>query len=124
MSKLVNYLFNIFGNTKSILYLCTINQKYLKMSTKDYSYNEFQELTYEEFYDLVWEDVSEKIVSTSYLDEYEDFVSNLTFDMYRLYQMHNCLTIRLISRMVESFFFHTFRFQPSTNNISEIQDKY
>ena len=94
------------------------------MSTKDYSYNEFQELTYEEFYDLIWEDVSEKIVSTSYLDEYEDFVSNLTFDMYRLYQMNNCLTIRLISRIIESFFFHNFRFQPATNNVSEIQDKY
>jgi hypothetical protein len=45
-----------------------INQKYLKMSTKDYSYSDFQELTYEEFYDLLWEDVSEKIVSTLYLD--------------------------------------------------------
>jgi hypothetical protein len=94
------------------------------MSTQDFSYSDFQELTYEEFYDLLWEDVSEKIVSTSYLDEFEDFTSNLTFDMYRLYQMNNCLTIRLISRMMESFFFHTFRFKPSTSNIEEIQDKY
>ena len=94
------------------------------MSTKDYSYSDFQELTYEEFYDLLWEDVSEKIVSTSYLDEFEDFISNLTFDMFRLYQMNNCLTIRLVARMAESFFFHTFRFQPGTHNIDEIQDRY
>jgi hypothetical protein len=94
------------------------------MSTKDYSYSDFQELSYEEFYDLLWEDVSEKIVSTLYLDEFEDFISNLTFDMFRLYQMNNCLSIRLISRMVESFFFHTFRFHPSTHNIEEIQDNY
>ena len=94
------------------------------MSTKDFSYSDFQELSYEEFYDLLWEDVSEKIVSTSYLDKFEDFTNNLTFDMYRLYQMNSCLTIRLISRMVESFFFHTFRFQPGTQNIEEIQDKY
>jgi hypothetical protein len=94
------------------------------MSTKDYSYSDFQELTYEEFYDLLWEDVSEKIVSTLYLDEFEDFISNLTFDMFRLYQMNNCLTIRLISRMTESFFFHTFRFHPATHNIDEIQDNY
>ena len=58
------------------------------MSTTDLSYSDFQELTYEEFYDLLWEDISEKIVSTSYLDEYEDFISNLTFDMFRLYQMN------------------------------------
>ena len=94
------------------------------MSTKDFSYSDFQELTYEEFYDLLWEDVSEKIVSTSYLDEFEDFISNLTFDMFRLYQMNSCLTIRLIARMAESFFFHTFRFQPATHNINEIQDNY
>jgi len=94
------------------------------MSTKDYSYSDFQELSYEEFYDLLWEDVSEKIVSTLYLDEFEDFISNLTFDMFRLYQMNNCLTIRLISRMAESFFFHTFRFHPATHNIEEIQDNY
>ena len=94
------------------------------MSTKDLAYSDFQELTYEEFYDLLWDDVSEKIVSTSYLDEYEDFTSNLTFDMFRLYQMNNCLTIRLLSRMVESFFFHNFRFKPASENIEEIQDRY
>ena len=94
------------------------------MSKKDLSYSDFQELTYEEFYDLVWDDVSEKIVSTSYLDEYEDFTSNLTFDMFRLYQMNPCLSIRLVARMVESFFFHTFRFKPSNSNIEEIQDRY
>lgn len=94
------------------------------MSTKDYSYSDFQELTYEEFYDLVWEDVSEKIVSTSYLDEFEDFISNIAFDMYRMYQMNGCLTIRIISRMIESFFFNMFRFQPGLHNIEEIQDKY
>lgn len=94
------------------------------MSTTDLSYSDFQELTYEEFYDLLWEDISEKIVSTSYLDEYEDFISNLTFDMFRLYQMNPCLSIRLISRTIESFFFHNFRFKPSNSNIEEIQDKY
>lgn len=94
------------------------------MSQTDFSYSDFQELTYEEFYDLLWEDVSEKIVSTSYLDEYEDFISNLTFDMFRLYQMNPCLSIRVISRIVESFLFHNFRFKPSNTNIEEIQDKY
>ncbi len=94
------------------------------MSKKDLSYSEFQELTYEEFYDLLWEDVSEKIVSTLYLDEYEDFINNLTFDMFRLYQMNNCLSIRLVARMAESFFFHNFRFKPGNSNLEEIQDRY
>lgn len=94
------------------------------MSTKDLAYSDFQELTYEEFYDLLWEDVSEKIVSTAYLDEYDDYINNITFDMFRIYQMNSCLTIRLISRMVESFFFNKFRFKPSNSNLEEIQDKY
>lgn len=102
----------------------SINVKTKNMSVKDFSYTDFQELTYEEFYDLIWDDVSEKIVSTSYLDEYEDFISSVTFDMYRLYQMNNCLTIRLLSRMLESYFFNMFRFKPSQSNIEEIQDSY
>jgi hypothetical protein len=92
------------------------------MSVKDFTYSDFQELTYEEFYDLIWEDISEKVVSTSYLDENDDYISNLTFDLYRLYQMNSPMTIRLIARMLESFFFNTFRFQPMTQNIKEIKD--
>jgi|688.fasta_scaffold673988_2 hypothetical protein len=94
------------------------------MSVKDFTYSEFQELTYEEFYDVLWEDVSEKIVSTAYLDENEDFISNLTFDLYRLYQMHPALTIRVLSRIAEAFLFNIFRLQPMTRNIKEIVDKY
>lgn len=94
------------------------------MSVKDFTYQDFQELTYEEFYDLLWEDVSEKIVSTSYLDENEDFISNMSFDLYRIYQMNSVLTIRILSRMTESYFFNLFRFQPMTQNIKEIQDNY
>lgn len=94
------------------------------MSVKDFTYQDFQELTYEEFYDLLWEDVSEKIVSTSYLDENEDFVSNMSFDLYRAYQMNSVLTIRTLSRITEAYFFNLFRFQPMTHNIKEIQDNY
>lgn len=94
------------------------------MSVKDFTYSEFQQLTYEEFYDLLWEDVSEKVVSTAYLDENEDFISNLTFDFFRLYQMNPALTIRILSRLTESFMFNVFRLQPMTNNIKEIVDKY
>lgn len=94
------------------------------MSVADFTYGDFQELTYEEFYDLIWEDVSEKIVSTSYLDENEDFISNLTFDLFRLYQMNPNLTVRILSRMAETFFFNTFRFQPMTHNVKEIIDRY
>lgn len=92
------------------------------MSAKDFTYSDFQELTYEEFYDLIWEDISEKVVSTSYLDANDDYISNLTFDLFRLYQMNSPMTIRIIARMLESFFFNTFRFQPMTRNIKEIKD--
>ena len=103
---------------------CNFAAKPYIMSVKDFAYSEFQELTYEEFYDVLWEDVSEKIVSTSYLDENEDFISNLTFDFYRLYQMNPALTIRVLSRIVEAFLFNLFRLQPMTKNVKEIIDKY
>jgi len=98
--------------------------KNIKNVSKRFIILRFPRVNIRRVYDLLWEDVSEKIVSTSYLDEYEDFISNLTFDMFRLYQMNNCLSIRLLSRMVESFFFHNFRFEPGTSNIEEIQDRH
>jgi len=101
-----------------------LQEKLNHMSVKDFTYEEFQELTYEEFYDLLWEDVSEKIVSTAYLDENEDFINSITFDMYRLFQMNYNITIRSLSRIIESFFFNLFRFDPMTENIIEIRDNY
>jgi hypothetical protein len=87
------------------------------MSVKDYVYTDFQEISYEDFYDMVWDDVSERIVSTDYVNQYEDFIGNITFDFFRKYQMENTLTIRTISRFIEIFFFNLFRFQPPNTDM-------
>lgn len=85
----------------------------------DYTYRDFQELTFEEFLDMIWNNyVSEKIVSTNYYQENFDFISALTYDFYRMFTMDSCLTLRIICRMIESFFFNLFRHQaPSTDEI-------
>jgi len=89
------------------------------MPVADLTYSEFQEITYEEFYDLLWENVSENIVSTKYLDENDDYISNMTFDLYRLFQMNGTMSIRALGRILESFFFNFFRYKPKNENIIE-----
>jgi len=89
------------------------------MLQADLTYSEFQEITYEEFYDILWENVSEKIVSTMYLDENDDYINSITFDLYRLYQMNCGITIRIVGRMLESSFFNLFRYKPKNENSIE-----
>jgi hypothetical protein len=82
----------------------------------DLTYAELQDITYEEFYDLLWENVSENIVSTIYLDENDEYINSMTFDLYRLYQMNCGITIRVLGRILESSFFNMFRHKPRTEN--------
>jgi hypothetical protein len=81
----------------------------------DYSYKDFQlsqgDINLEEFVDLIWQDnVSEKVVSSAYYAENEDFILACTYDIYRLFQ-NSDITIRIIARMFESFFFNLFRYK-------------
>ena len=77
----------------------------------DYKYTDFQELTYEDFLDMIWSNyISEKIVSTEYYQNNLDFITALTYDCFRLFQMDNTLTLRHISKLIESFFFNLFRY--------------
>lgn len=77
----------------------------------DYTYKDFQELSFEDFLDLIWNNfISDKIVSTEYYQDNFDFISAYTFDCYRLFQMDNNLTLRVICRLTESFFFNMFRY--------------
>lgn len=77
----------------------------------DYTYKDFQEISFEDFLDLIWNNhISEKIVSTEYYQQNFDYISSLTFDLFRQFQMTENLTVRTICRMIESFFFNTFRF--------------
>lgn len=95
----------------------------------DWTYKDFQEkqgdLDYEEFIDKIWNDgVSEKVVSSAYYAENEDFILGLTYDQYRLFQMSSNLTLRIVIRMTENFFFNLFRFKGANSDVenSELEN--
>lgn len=89
----------------------------------DYTYKNFCELNgefhFEEFTDKIWTDnISEKIVSNAYYAENEDFILGFTYDLYRLFQYNENLTIRTIARMTESFFHNLFRYKGNNSDVS------
>lgn len=93
----------------------------------DWTYKDFQdkngELHFEEFTDIIWKDsISEKIVSNAYYAENEDFILQLTHDSYRIFQMSERLTIRIIARMIESFFFNLFRYRGDNSDVQNSED--
>lgn len=81
-------------------------------------------LNYDEFFQYIWDDSHlSKIVSVSYQSEYEDYIRNLTFDMYNIYKNTN-ISERVMLKLFEIHFFNLFRFSPSNKNIEEIRDSY
>lgn len=81
-------------------------------------------LTYDEFFQYIWDDSNlSRIVSVAYQSEYEDYIRSYTFDMFNLYEKAN-LPERVVLKIFEIHFFNLFRFQPKTQNIREIKDKY
>jgi hypothetical protein len=93
----------------------------------DYTYKDFQEkqgeIHFEEFTDKIWNDsISEKIVSNAYYAENEDFILALTYDCYRLFQNSNNLTIRILSRTIESLFFNLFRYKGANSDVQDTND--
>lgn len=77
---------------------------------------ENQPLEYDEFYEKLWSGISAKIVSEEYIANNKEFIESITFDYYRLYELSNELSVSIIRRMVESFFFNAFRFKPALKN--------
>lgn len=92
------------------------------MSELDLSYKDFQEIEYDEFYEKFWEAISEKVVSTQYLDLNRDFIENLTYDSYFIFKRDETISIRVVAKLAESFFFNYFKFQPGHKNIPELKD--
>lgn len=82
------------------------------------------ELFKEEF----WDNVSEKVVSTKYLDENIDFTDSLTFDLYKLYL--NCqrenreVDLKIICKITEYFFSNLFKFSAGNKNIEDEYFEY
>lgn len=91
----------------------------------DYRFKDFSEMDYEKFLDLIWTDyISEKIVSNAYYAENEEFVTALTFDFYRMFEMNDKLTVRTVKRFMESFFFNLFRFKGGNSDVGNAEEDY
>ena len=73
-----------------------------------------------EFSESLWINVSQKIVTDSYIETYKDFIDEISYDMWKEY--HNSeqeLSILMFSRMVESFFFNLFHYESSCEPIKD-----
>jgi hypothetical protein len=68
----------------------------------------------EEFKELIWDDyISEKVISTPYIENNSEFLDEVLFDAFRLHQKSGgTFTIQLAARMVESFLLNSFRYKP------------
>ena len=74
---------------------------------------EKQHLEYEDFYNQLWGNIPAKVIDEDYVLHNKDFIDSITFDFYRLYELDNTLTMYVIRKMIESFFFNLFRFEPT-----------
>lgn len=74
---------------------------------------------YEAFYEELWSEyISEKIVSTNYINRNQAFIDSITFDMFNLSLKAN-LPVNIIGKMLESYFFNLFRFKAGNENIPD-----
>lgn len=63
-----------------------------------------KDLTIEDFYNVFWGDyVSKYIVTTEMIINNQEFIDEITYDMYRIY-MNTEINISVLARMAESFF--------------------
>lgn len=72
----------------------------------------------EEFKELIWDDyISEKIISTPYIENNIDFLDEVVFDSFRMHQKsEGAFTIQIAARMIESFLLNSFRYQPKQDD--------
>lgn len=80
---------------------------------------EDNKLNYEEFYDEVWDLISEKTVSDRYMEKNIELIRAVTHDLHRLYDKSDKITIRIASKLLESFFFNLQLFG---TNCDDVQD--
>lgn len=63
-----------------------------------------REITIEEFYDMFWgENISEFIVTNEFISSNQEFIDEITYDMYRIY-INSETTLNILSRITESMF--------------------
>ncbi len=83
-----------------------------------------EKMNFHDFYQYIWEDeVLEITVSTSYLEENDDFIKHLTLEYFRLYELSD-FPAKYFKKVIEITFSSLFLFNPDTENIKEIRDDF
>lgn len=80
-----------------------------------------EKLSFEEFIEITWDYVSEYVVSDDYWEDNNEFIRNITFDLYRLYEKTNMfdngycinpkITPRICGKILESFFSNLIKYE-------------
>ena len=64
-----------------------------------------REVDIEKFFEMLWSDnVSPDVVSDAYMAIHPDFVWEVTFNLYEIWRKDDNLTVKIMARMLESFF--------------------
>lgn len=66
------------------------------------------ELNIEDFWQILWAEddgVSSSTVSNAYLanDDNKDYINEITYELFRLYQQDNTINIKVLSKTLETF---------------------
>lgn len=73
-----------------------------------------------EFSEVLWENISPKVVTNTYINRYDEFITQLNFDAWnQYYTSEETISIKVFSRMVESFFYNLFHFDSSSEYVNE-----
>ena len=83
-----------------------------------------EKMNFHEFFEYIWEDeMLEMIVSTKYLEKYDDFIKHYTLEYWRIYDMSD-IPAKYFKKLVEITFSSLFIYKPETHNIKEIRDSH
>lgn len=86
-------------------------------------YSDFKDIDWELFEEILWDDfISEYAVSTSWIEQNREFVTEITIESFRLFKMGGTLTIRDCAKLIENFLVLMFKFKPGQENIPDIDN--
>lgn len=86
----------------------------------EYRYLDFRKIDWELFEEILWDDfISEHAVSTAWIEENREFVTEITLETFRLFRMGNTMRLRDCSKMIENFIVLMFKFKPGQENLPD-----
>lgn len=70
---------------------------------------------YDDFFDQIWGGISAKVVSPDFMIENREYVENLTYDIYRIYDLDNNVSFKTLRKMLEYFLQNSFKHKINYN---------